>query len=377
MSIALGPLSLQDIAVPPGIDTGELYRYQLETGLTDSEVITLATTMIGMANEEVVAGYGGMIYFTRNDHSIYRQGSGTATMTPMVGEFVNPDPVRGQQTGHMYVRHDFEDSVELGQMFKKRGDPAAFINSVQEIADRWKNRVDYEIINRALNSAEVLIGTQGYSVPWAIGSGQNVNYVPPAFYGKTFDSTHTHFNIANTSSSETWATLITLMAANLREHGYNGTLTLLVNQADALTISALANFARVIPGNIQINSGNSGAPIYTTAGEVSGVPGQLVGFYIDPVQGMVEVRWHQRMPAGYGFMFQSFGNGAERNPLAIRVDPEGFGLMVQPRLEPTYSRRVEALRFMGTFGVSINHREGAAAGQIGAGVVAFANPVVT
>lgn len=377
MAIALGPLSLLDIAIPAGVDGAELARFALETGLTDQEVITVATEIIGRVNEDLVEQYGGMIYFTRQDYAQYRQSNGSTTMTPMVGEFVNPDPVRGNIIGHMLSRHDFRDGIELGDMFMKRGDPTRLIASVQEVAERWRNRVDYDVLTRALTTTEVPIGGAGYDVPWAIGTGTNVNYIPPEYYGKVFTSSHTHFNTANTSASGTWATLLTAMAQNLREHGFTGDLTVLVSATDAPTIAALSNFARFVPGTLQVNAGNSGAPIWTTPGSVTGVPGSLIGWYLDPTAGLVAIKYHPRVPTGYAFMFQSYGINDARNPLAIRVDPEGFGLMVKPELENSYQRRVEALRMMGTFGVSVNIREAGVAGQIGAGVVSYANPTIS
>lgn len=377
MAIALGPLSLLDIAIPTGVDGSELARFKMEQGLSDQEAITLATQIIGQVNQDLVDLYGGMIYFTRNDHAVYRQGSGTVSMTPLVGEFVNPDPIRGNMIGHMFSRKDFRDGVEMSDMFMKRGDPTRFIAAIQEVADRWRNRVDFDILTRALSNTEIPIGSAGYDVPWAIGTGTNVNYIPPEYYGKTFTSSHTHFNFANSSAGGTWATLLTAMAQNLREHGFTQTLTALVSQTDAVTIASLSNFARLIPGTLQINSGNTSAPVFTAGGVVTGVPGSLIGWYIDPTAGMVEIRYHPRIPTGYAFMFGSYGIGDARNPIAVRVDPEGFGMTVKPRLEPSFDRRVEALRFDSVYGVSTNDRVAGVAGFLGAGAVSYVLPTIT
>lgn len=379
MGIALGPHDLLDLAIPSGLDTAELMRFDRERGLSDQNIIAMASQLIGTANQEIVARYAGMIYFTRSANAIYRQGAGERRATPMVGEYVNPDPVRGQRIGHMFSRHDFQDRIELERMFQKRGDMDVLMNSLDVIAESWRNRVDLDIWTRALTKTEILVGTTGYDVPWAIGTGTSNNYVPPQHGATMFDSTHSHFNYFNTSSSETWATLLDAAMLDLREHGYYGTLTTYVSQADAPTIVALGTdkFVQLVQPMLQVTAGGANAPVYSVNGGVAGVPGELIGYYRSPIYGLTEIRYHERIPQHYAFTFQSQGQNNAKNPLAVRIDPEGFGLIPEPQLSPTFTPKVKSVDFFATHGISTNVREAGVASYINAGAVSYVNPTIT
>lgn len=376
MAIILGANSLIDIAFPAGIDTALLKQYDRETGVSNEQIISAVIALIGEVNENLRAVYGGMLYFTERADVLYRQGAGERTETPRSGEFSYNDAVRSGEQGHMLPRYDYEDNLQLTKMFKRRGDLELLRYNLELICERWVNRVDKEIWTRALTNTEEAVGG-GYSTGWAIGTGTNINYIPPEYRGNTFDATHTHYNFHD-ANSVTWTTAIDEAMLDLRHHGHTGTLSLWISQADVGTFTALSNMSRLTSGNIILVGGNTSSPVRYSRGDIDGVPGELVGYW-DGQWGQAEVRYHPRIPTKYAFLTKSYGVDDPRNGLAVRVDPEpyGFGLKVEPMLTPTLTPKVERLYFEGTHGVGVGQRLNGVAIFRDSGAGSYTNPTIS
>lgn len=371
----LGPAALIDIALPTGLDGGEILRFQLQDGTTAQSVIALAAQVIGEVNRDLDDSYNGLWMRTRNQYSWYRQGDGTRTMTPVEGEFSPADGVRGNQIGGMLPLRDYEDAVGWSRRYLERANMEMVRNHLLEIADRWRNRVDYDVLTRVFTTTENLIGTAGYDVPWAIGTGTNVNYIPPAYRGYSFTSSHTHFKYANSVvNAAAIAAMLNTLADDIRHHGYTGRLVALVSDADmALFTTAMTGFVPMTP--FTVSPGSTGYQF--TAGEVTGIPGSLFG-YFNGTRGVIELRSHERIPTGYMVVFKSFGNNNPRNPLAVRVeDDRGFGLVPEPQVDRTLTPKMDKLLFHATHGIGINDRSAAAVGYIASGASAYVAPTIS
>jgi len=378
---ALGARQLLDIAIPTGVDGNEVMRSQLESGVTVQEAVTRVTQIIGDANDFLFSRYGGLFMQTSMPYVRYRQGDGTTTMTPESSELKSVDGVRGDQIGHMLPRRDFDDALAWTSRYLKRADPLLLQIDAETVRDRWINRVDYDMLKRMFSKTENSIGSAGYDVPWVNGTDGSVDYIPPAWMGKTFASTHTHFIRINAaiSNTNTLSTLST-MAGHLSEHNHSGRKVAYVSETDLSKYTTIANdkFIPFVPreGRV-VGSGASGSSYAVTAeGELQGVPGELFGYVITDY-GVVEMRYLPRVPAGYLWMGKSYGINNTRNPLAVRTDPEGFGLVIRPQIVYMPNPEIVKLSVQATHGVGVNDRTNGVAAQIASGGTSYDEPTIS
>lgn len=356
----LGVRAAVDLVVPTGVDATEVFKFEsLRTRMTAVEIMTRMATTVGMANEYVRNQYGSVLNFTEGLYAITRQGEGSRTMTPLATEFASADAVRSKSVGHMLPRREYEDALGWTRKYlKESATEEDIVNDLQLIVERFVNRFDYEFWTRMLTDTENAIGSAGYDVGWAIGSGGNVNYIPPQWMGKVFTSSHTHY-----ISNDAWGDLIELMVSTLREHGYTGRLYMVISEDDVSTVAALTNFVKIKPSEVTYVGGNASGPIAYADGSVyEGVPGQLIGFY-QSTRGLVEVRYHPRVPQYYAWMTKPYGQGSAQNGPVVRTFPgESFGLIPDVQVTQSINPTLEKVLFRSDFGIGVGNRLNGVAG---------------
>jgi hypothetical protein len=378
--MALGPRALIDIAVPVGVDASEVWRVRMEGGITPLEVVQLAATTIGEANDRLENLYGGLLSYTETNFARYRNGTSGRRKTPKKSEFSKNDPIRGEQIGHMLPREDFSDAIGGSVEWFRRADRELVRFDIDEVRDAWIDRIDYDVVKRLLSNAENQIGTAGYDVPWVNGTGGNVDFVPPAWGGINFLNTHTHFVRTNSAiSTTTTASTLNTMAGHLSEHGHTLRKVAYISQADIANYTGITGgkWAPLVPGEFRVLGGSTAAQFTATAaGEITGMPGELIGYY-NSDYGVVEVRWHPRIPTTYLWMGVSYGRLDKRNPLLMRLDKGiDFGLRVNPQIDRSIKPQMEAIAFDGTHGVGVNDRTNGVAAQIASGGATYTDPTI-
>lgn len=379
MATILGPRSLINNAIPTGVDAAAIMRFEMQEGMTPQEVIAMAATVIGEANEYIVSQYGGLFAVTERLWARYRTGNGERRMTPKGSEFAEEDGTISQRVGHMLFLEDYKDATPWSRDYLERAIREDLRDDILMKKDDWINRVEFDIFTAMFRVSEINVGEAGWSVPWAIGTGTNVNYVPPQWRTELFDSTHAHFLRVNAAPSE--ANVISTIetgAKELRHHGHIGMKLAYVGDAiaDILLASNNKKIATFIPGEFRLLSGNSSAPIATIAKQLEGVPGEII-CYVNTPNGLVEVRRHERVPAGYIWMGKSYGNLNAQNPMAVRVwKAKGFGLMVNPQVDRSINPTIDKVLFKGTHGVNVNDRTAGFAAQIASGGTTYAEPTI-
>lgn len=370
----LGPRALIDLALPTGIDGSKVLQWALRDGMTGPQVIARAASIIGEVNTRVFNKYSGLLYVTQDLFARTRAGSGEKSRTPLRAEFVKPDPIRGQEIGHMLPLKDYYDAVAWSQLYLRDAYLAQIDADLREIADRWETRVGEDLWVRALTDTENTIGTAGYDVGWAIGTGTNVNFVPPQYGATVHTSTHTHYKWLDDDSA-TWADLADDMVEELRHHGIGGMLTMFVSGSDIAEWRAITGFVDLIPAPVQV-TGSSSAPVYVTPGDFEGMPGELFGYYKSP-RGLVALRAEDFIPTNYCFLTRSFGANNPRNGIAVRVHPTGgFGLTVDPQITNSINPELDMITFPATHGIGVFDRLNGVAGYLNSGAVAWVDASV-
>jgi hypothetical protein len=357
----LGVRAAVDLVVPTGIDAGEIYKFTvLRKKMTAADLMRRMAAAVGGANEELIRTYGSVLNFTEGLSTTERQGEGSRTMTPTKAEFTEADAVRSENVGHMLRREKYEDALGWSQDWLEEAATEDDVqNDLQLIIDRWINRVDYNFWTRVLTDDENAVGTAGYDTGWAIGTGTNVDYIPPQYLSNVFDSTHTHY-----LSEDDWDDLLEAMVATLREHGIGGRLLCIISESDLATVTALSNFAKIKPSEIMYTpGGNASQPIaYTTGRPFEGVPGEMIGLY-NSTRGLVEVRYHPRVPQYYAWMTKPYGMGSPQNGPVIRQFPgKPWGLTPAVELTKHVNPRLEKVSFEADFGVGVWNRLNGVAG---------------
>lgn len=376
----LGARALIDLAIPTGLDAGEILKFELQDGRTAEQLVGEAAAMIGDVNEELNRVYGGLWYITERQWARYAQGDSARSETPVKAEFKRADGVRASMIGHMLPLVDYEDAVEWTPLYLRRAYSDDLIADLQLITDRWKNRVDKGLITRALTNTENTIGSAGVDVGWAIGTGQTANFIPPQHGASIFTTSHTHYLYFDDASLD-YDDMVEGMMATMREHGITGTLTLMVAFADVAEYTAFTAaglFVPLEPSNVTVVAGSTSAPVRIITGQTDGVPGDLIGYWKSPHYGLAEIRSHARIPTNYAWMTKSYGVNNPRNGLAVRTEPGiGFGLRVVPMVRRSINPELDFIQFEGTHGIGVNDRINGVAGYINTGANAWVNPTIS
>jgi len=376
----IGSHTLLDNALPSGIDTQYVLNFQSRDGLTGAEIVGLAATLIGQANNEIIGFYGGLLTLTEELYASMEVGDGSRSMTPKATEFAKEDGVVGEEIAHMLFVDKYKDAVGWSVEWLREARREKIVASLNLIRNRWRNRVDYDVVWRLLSAAEVRVGNTGYAPGWAIGTGTNTNYVPPQWMTEVFDSTHTHYK--RTNAAATAANTLSALesgAEELSHHGHVGDKVAFVsnNLAKLLTSSNDKRIALYVPSQFRMTAGNSSSQIVSLSGIVEGVPGETVA-WVNTDAGLVEVKRHPRFPAGYLWLGKSYGQLNALNPLAVRTDPlwGGFGLTINPITDRSLQPKLEMIEFEAKHGVNVNDRTNGYAHQIAAGSDSYENPTI-
>lgn len=377
----IGSHQLLDNALPSGIDTQYVLNFQSRDGLSGAEIVGLAATLIGDTNNELLTTYGGLLTLTEEMYAVSVAGDGVRTMTPKATEFAKEDGVVGEEVAHMLAIDKYKDAVGWSVEWLREARRDRIMSSLMLIQNRWRNRVDYEVVWRMLRTDEVGVGNTGYAPGWAIGTGTNTNYIPPQWMSEVFTSSHTHYARTNAAASATnIVTAISAGAEHLTHHGHTGPKVAFVanDLAALITASNDKRIALFVPSQFRMTAGNTASQAVSLAGVVEGVPGETIA-WINTDFGLVEVRRHPRFPSTYLWVGKSYGSNNPMNPLAIRTDPlwGGFGLTINPVTDRSLQPKLEMIEFEAKHGVNVNVRTGGYAHQIASGSADYANPTIS
>ncbi len=353
----LGARAAADLAIPAGIDAARVLAFQNRSGRNAQDIIQLAASTIGVKNEELAARWRRFSYITTSPYAYYGAGISGNSRTPEKTEFKQAEPIRSDTSGHMLPGTDKEDALGWTPQYIRDSLDEQLLSDIALIAARWENKVDYDMFKRMFTNTENPIGT-GYDVPWAIGTGVNVPFIPQMYGANAFDSTHTHFvTQSGTFNAANAKLLLEKMVKELIHHGYTGRLTAMVGFADIAVYAGMTGFVKFVPGDIQVVAGSASAPIYIATKELMGAAGEVFGFYLSDTGPVVELRYSERIPTTYAWMGKSMGDNSPTNPQALRVHPAiGFWMRADPQLSRSINPEIDLVLFKAFHGAGTNNR---------------------
>jgi len=367
MASIVGPRLAADLIFPVGgMDATRILNFQNRNGLTPEQIVAKAAAAVGGANEQVMARWGGISYITEDIMARYRAGvGGTARKTSKKTETTQTDPVQGVLSGHMLPIQDYEDALMWDWQYLRDAYEAQIDSDCAEVADAFRYRCEADFLNRIMSNAENAIGS-GYDVPWAIGTGTNVNFIPPPYQAYQFTTSHTHFQFNAGSDAAALLALRDAMITELRHHGHSGTIAQFVSVSDVASWAAVTGFVEINPSNVQIVTGGS-SPVRFVTGELQGIPGELFGFFKTNF-GIVELRYLEILPTTYTFMTKPYGENNVNNGVALRVHPTSpFGMVPDVQVTSSVMPQLKGINLKATHGVGINRRTNGVAGRFGNG----------
>ncbi|MBX3081708.1 MAG: hypothetical protein KF716_08730 [Anaerolineae bacterium] len=375
----MGPNAAVQLALPTGVDGASVLQFQLRSGQTAAQMIARLAAAIGIVNQDVAETFAGMYSMTDAPYANYVAGTGSRTKTPKKAEYNRGRSVRGDEAGGMLPLDFFEEALEWTEQWLRDARQMQIDSDTNLIVENWRARVLDDFLTRIFSNAENQITSTGYDVPWAISSGVSVPYIPPQNKAGNdeFTAAHTHFHFADSQVTSTAVkAMLKLLVGELRHHSHSGRLSALVSDADVDAYVGMGKeFVELQPPQFQVVAGNSNAPVNITSGEVQGIPGELFGYYKGP-KGVVELRYHDRIPSGYQFLTKPYGSNDIRNGLAVRTHPDyGFGLRLDPKGNGSLvNPKLEFIVVEGGHGIGINNRTNGACGFIASGATQYVSP---
>jgi hypothetical protein len=375
MAEVLGPMQVVQRALPTGVDGTKMAEWAMRDGSTFGSFVNQLGAAVGAFNQELARNWGYLFSLTEDMMVEYPDG-GSVTELQEITDISTTDMVHGTTIGHMVDLKAYGGSVGGSWRYFRDSRQAQIQSTISTIMNRARWRFEKAVFTRMMVNTENQIGSAGYDVPFVRGGG-TVAFTPPAYSGKAFDSTHSHFVGFNTSG-KTFINVFNDLAETLAEHGHVAEFTAHVSVADVDTISALKGFVQfVAPVITTIDRGGDTASNQFYASGQPQVFGGVIG-YFQSKHGLIVLRAFNRIPTGYVSMFKSYGQLDQRNPLKVRVHPtQGFGVFVisQPSDDSQYPVKQVNLEF--EFGVGVgNDRTNGANGLLVSGG-AWANPTIS
>ena len=320
----LGGRDSRDLVVWTGVDAAELRKFALQDGTTFDTVVGLLDGALTALNAELNADplYAGLIGgVTDNPEVSYRMGAPNGFSD--YDEYTRPDPNRAEVDGHMLPLKAADYGMRwtwdyLRKAYSTQID-ADIADAVQACRDIVRKRTLGRLVKRADDSGKNNgLGTGGYSPGFATAAANTaVDYAPPAFNGKAFDTSHDHYAFAG--SSLTSAQMVTNMK-HLREHGHTAPYDLLISELDEAAVRAFTDFIPATDPVIQ----------YGANANTVNLAGGYIGYL---TASSARVRIAPGWPQNYTFMFKNYGQGSQLNPLRVRVQkgaPARWNFMGMP-----------------------------------------------
>jgi len=100
MAEVLGPLTLQNKALPVGLDGTRLAEWAMRDGYTYGQLVNNVALALGAVNEDLIAKWGWLMSVTEEISLEYPQGGAVTPMDELT-DVDTPVLVHGTTIGHM------------------------------------------------------------------------------------------------------------------------------------------------------------------------------------------------------------------------------------------------------------------------------------
>lgn len=379
--------------LPIGIDATRFALWEARGKFSYEQVRSTLGAAIQALNEERVMAWGDWICLTKEQAIWYMNGGAVQPAEVTMGKS-RPPLVFGNNASHMIDLKVWSLGIGGdGRTFEDMTE-SQLIGSIVGLVTALRDQFDQQLINRAFDSTDNLLGTNGYDVGWCnasplAGSG-GPKYAPPKWNGKVFYEDHDHYLAVNssatnpaTSANYTYGDGLSLLAALVGEHGLPMATYFKVfcSEADVDVIQLQNRY--VLPvDNINVDRGGlTTGNIYYEQGVVGTTPnsgGRYIGS-VNTSYGFGRIFSIPRIPTGYAHLYRPGTPFAANNALAIRYrESTGFGVLLKeiPDFNTTFP--IKEIDVEDEYGISAGvNRYAGASMEFGAGVTTYADPTIS
>lgn len=369
----LGPTDLKNVLrIPDTYDLTYMNKWSRVDGsqVNFEQLARTAAAAFTIFNSNLTNGYWSRYVTTTTSVTAIDDNGDDGGTLPEISEYVDNDAVFADETGHMIPMKDYGRLMQWTYWAIRRGDNVGLERQIRLFVNQAQNTWDKALLTRLFKSTYDAVGT-GKSVPFADGGTADSNYVPPAYGGATFTSSHTHY-LRHADTAAGRDAYLAAAGAHLREHGIMGPYDLVIPEADVSDFAALDGtntnhsvFLKptrdgVLTSNVEVRSNFDN------------------GTYIGAIENdrdVFLVRPETRLSTDHAGVFKPMGFGSLMNPLLVRYEV-GYplGLTLVQEAPGTYP--LQNARGIFTFGAGIGNRLSGVLGYFASGG-SYADPTIS
>ena len=348
MATLLGPRDLKNRVLGDGWDASELEKLRTEGDISIEQITNLLVGTVAALNAELLNDpvIGQLFNVTTEPAIEYR--TGTTNTVHRFTEYGPEDEQRGDTQGHMLPRLESVYSLGWTWSYLRRARLPQIEADIDGMVNAWRDDWEKALLTRFTKSADESgaakgLGSSGYSPGFChAAASTSVDFTPPPWKGKTFDSDHEHYDATNSTAAADWQAAIEAMTLDLAEHGHEPPFTLMISYLDQSTVEGLSAFRPRAVEQIR----------YGLSQDLALVAEEFIGV-VDTPSGVAAVSVQNRLPQYSMMMFRSYGVRSPRAPLLVRYAPD-MGLVVNFLRGESYRQfPIEQLLTFGEYGVGV------------------------
>ena len=340
-------IGIQDLKnvlrLPTTWDLDYLTKWRTVDGITFDRLVQEIGSAIVLFNRSLTEGYWAQYVRPTTDLTTEYTVGQSGTLQK-ISEYSRPDPTNGDTTGHMLPLDDYGGALGWTYLAMRRMRGTRYETDTQALITKARNTYEVGLLTRMFKMEADTVGATGKSVPFADGGTADSAYIPPAFGGKTFANTHTHY-IRQTADATGRGAYLSAAADHLVEHGLTAPFDLVIPEVDIANWATTGlGFKR--PQRLSIVTAGVETRAAIDEAEYLGM--------IEIDRAWFRVKTSPRLPTNYAGAFKVFGANDALSPLALRYEegyPLGLTLVGEVRDFPLQ----EAVAYL-TFGFGVNNR---------------------
>jgi hypothetical protein len=351
MAVLYGPRDLKNRVLPVGWDGTELEKLRTESNITIEEITNLLVGAAAALNTELLGDPMMALLFNVTTEATIEYRQGTTHSVSRHTEYGPVDEQRGDTTGHMLPIEPWDYGLGWTWDYLRKARRSQIDADIQGAVQAWRDHWEQKVLTRFFQSADDSgaskgLGSSGYSPGFAHAAASTaVDFTPPPWQGKSFDSNHEHYDATNSTAAADWLAAIQAMTLDLAEHGHEPPFTLMISYLDRGTITGLTEYRPRAQPEIA----------YGVTQDLAQVSEQFIGV-VDTDDGVALVTVSNRIPQYTMGMFKAYGARSPRAPLTVRYTDD-MGLVLSLLRGKSYRQfPIENLLTFGEWGVGIQDR---------------------
>lgn len=367
MAVLYGPRDLKNRVLADGWDATELEKIRTESDISIEEITNLLAGAVAALNAELLGDPFYSLLFNVTTEPTVEYRVGTTNSISDHTEYGAVDEQRGATQGHMLPIKGYDYGLGWTWDYLRKCRRNQVDADIQGAVQAWRDGWEKKLLTRFFQASDDSgvakgLGSSGYSPGFAHTAGStSVDFTPPAYQGKTFASTHEHYDFTNGTTAAQWQAAISGLTLDVAEHGHEPPFDLMISYLDQSTVEGLTEFRERPQPEIR----------YGATQDVAMVGEAYIGVVNTP-SGVARVKVMNRVPQYWLGCFKAYGVRSPRAPLAVRYSDD-MGLVVSLLRGKSYRQfPIENLLTFGEFGVGVQDRTNGACHEMNNGSYADA-----